>query len=68
MFEESKKLGLKNRDELRSLSLNEQRSLQEMAAKKIYNMQGNILFIDTIFSLKPQRAFIQDFRCILLIF
>ena len=34
MFEESKKLGVKNRDELRNLSISEQRSLQEMARSK----------------------------------
>ena len=34
MFEEAKKLGIENRDELRKLAVDEQKHLQAMAAKK----------------------------------
>lgn len=57
MFEESKKLGLKNRDELRNLSIDEQRSLQEMAAQKICGMQANVLLIDTHLFIRTSEGF-----------
>ena len=34
MFEESKKMGLKNRDEMRKLSIEDQHLLQDIACKK----------------------------------
>ncbi len=52
MFEESKKLGVKNRDELRNLSISEQRSLQEMVAQKIHGMRAEVLLIDTHLFIK----------------
>jgi adenylate kinase len=48
MFEEAKRtIGIKNRDELRKLSLQEQRRLQEMAALRIAKMQDSIVIVDT---------------------
>jgi adenylate kinase len=48
MFEEAKKIGVKNRDEIRGLSVEDQRSLQDMAAKRISEMNdNNIVIIDT---------------------
>lgn len=47
MFEESKKMGLKNRDEMRKLSIEDQHLLQDKAAKKIAQMSEEILIIDT---------------------
>ena len=47
MFEESKKMGLKNRDEMRKLSIENQHLLQDIAAKKIAQMNEEILIIDT---------------------
>ncbi|MFM7795718.1 MAG: AAA family ATPase, partial [Candidatus Nitrosotenuis sp.] len=35
MFEEAKKLGIENRDELRKIAVDEQKQLQALAAKKI---------------------------------
>ena len=35
MFEEAKKMGLKNRDEMRRMPIEDQRRLQEMAAQRI---------------------------------
>ena len=57
MFEESKKLGVKNRDELRNLSISEQRSLQEMAAQKIHGMRAEVLLIDTHLFIKTAEGF-----------
>ena len=47
MFEESKKMGLKNRDEMRKLSIEDQHLLQDIAAKRIAQMNEEILIIDT---------------------
>lgn len=47
MFEEAKKNGLKNRDELRNLATEEQIKLQKMAAEKIASLNENVVIIDT---------------------
>jgi adenylate kinase len=47
MFEEANKKGVNNRDEMRNLSILDQRSLQEDAAKRIARMKENIVIIDT---------------------
>ena len=47
MFEEANKNGIKNRDEMRNLSILDQRNLQEDAAKRIARMKENIVIIDT---------------------
>jgi adenylate kinase len=48
MFEQAKKLlSIKNRDELRKLSLEQQRSLQEMTANYIFSLSNEIVIIDT---------------------
>jgi adenylate kinase len=47
MFEEANKKGVNNRDEMRNLSILDQRSLQEDAAKRIARMEENIVIIDT---------------------
>ena len=47
MFEQAKLLSISNRDELRKLSIEKQRSLQEMAAKFIFSMDNEIVLIDT---------------------
>jgi len=47
MFEESKKMGLKNRDEMRKLSIEDQHLLQDIAATRIAQMNEEILIIDT---------------------
>jgi adenylate kinase len=57
MFEESKKLGITNRDDLRNLSISQQRSLQEMAAQKIRGMQADVLLIDTHLFIKTSEGF-----------
>ena len=47
MFEEAKKNGIKDRDDLRKLSVPEQKKLQSMAAKKIASLTDDIVIVDT---------------------
>ncbi|HKZ62458.1 MAG TPA: adenylate kinase [Nitrososphaera sp.] len=47
MFEEAKKMGLKSRDEMRRMPVEDQRRLQEMAAQRIAGMRDDIVLIDT---------------------
>src|SRR5688572_9324760 len=47
MFEEAKKMGLKNRDEMRRMSVEDQRQLQDLAAQRITEMKDDIVMIDT---------------------
>lgn len=47
MFEEAEKKGLKTRDDMRKLPIEDQRNLQEDAAKRIAEMRERIVIIDT---------------------
>ena len=47
MFEEAKKKGIKNRDELRKLSVPEQKELQSMTARKIASITDDVIIVDT---------------------
>lgn len=47
MFEEAKKNGIKDRDDLRKLSVPEQKKLQSMAAKKIASITDDVVIVDT---------------------
>ena len=47
MFEEAKKMGIKNRDELRILPIVKQKQLQKMAAEMLSNLSDDVIFIDT---------------------
>jgi adenylate kinase len=47
MFDEAKKIGLKNRDEMRKMPVQDQRRIQEMAAQRISEMKDDIVLIDT---------------------
>ena len=47
MLEEAKKNGIKDRDELRKLSMEKQTNLQKMAAQKIARLQDELVIIDT---------------------
>jgi adenylate kinase len=48
MFEEAKKkLGLKSRDDMRRMPVEDQRRLQEMAAQHIAEMKDDIVLVDT---------------------
>ena len=47
MFEEAKKMGIKNRDELRMLPIVKQKQLQKTAAEMLSNLSDDVIFIDT---------------------
>lgn len=47
MFEEAKKNGIKDRDEIRKLSMEQQQKLQKMAAERIAKLNDNVVIIDT---------------------
>jgi adenylate kinase len=47
MFEEAKKIGIKDRDELRKLSMDDQKNLQKLAAEKISQLKDDLVIIDT---------------------
>ena len=47
MFEEAQKIGIKDRDELRKLSMDEQKNLQKKAAEKIAKLEDDLVIIDT---------------------
>ena len=47
MLEEAKNNGVKDRDELRKLSMEKQTNLQKMAAEKIAKLQDDLVIIDT---------------------
>ena len=47
MFEEAKKNGIGSRDDLRKLSVPEQKKLQSMAAKKIASITDDVVIVDT---------------------
>ena len=47
MFEEAKKRGIKHRDEMRKLPIDEQRKLQIDAANSIAKMEADFLIVDT---------------------
>ena len=52
MLEEAHKMGVKNRDELRKLPLGKQRHFQQMAAKRISEIDDSIVMIDTHLFIK----------------
>lgn len=47
MFEEAKKTGLQNRDEMRKLPVEKQKQLQETAARRISEMHDDVVIVDT---------------------
>ncbi|MGH9924823.1 MAG: adenylate kinase, partial [Nitrososphaeraceae archaeon] len=47
MFDEARKMGIRDRDEMRKLSVNTQRRLQEMAARSISALRNVNIVIDT---------------------
>jgi adenylate kinase len=47
MLEEANKLNIKNRDEIRRLSIYEQKKLQNLAAEKISQINADVVIIDT---------------------
>lgn len=58
MFEEAKKSrGIQNRDDLRKLSVREQKELQSMAAKKIASITDEAVIVDTHAFISTKEGF-----------
>ena len=47
MFEEAVKMGVKHRDELRKMPVEQQRKLQDMTAQRIADMTDRVIMVDT---------------------
>jgi adenylate kinase len=57
MFEEAKKLGINDRDQLRKLSIDLQQKLQNMAANHISNLKESIVIVDTHLFIKTPSGY-----------
>ena len=57
MFEEAKKLGITNRDQMRKLSIDVQQKLQNMAADLISGRRESIVVIDTHLFIKTSSGY-----------
>lgn len=57
MFEEAKKLGINDRDELRKLKIHVQEKLQNRAAEHISSLKDSIVFVDTHLFIKTQSGY-----------
>ncbi len=57
MFDEAKKKGVQNRDDLRKLSVKEQRELQSMAARTIASISDDVVIVDTHAFISTQEGF-----------
>ena len=47
MFEEAQKNGIKDRDELRKLTMEQQKNLQKIASEKLSRLGDDLVIIDT---------------------
>lgn len=57
MLEEAKELGITHRDELRRMSIHEQKRLQELAATKIASMKDDVVLIDTHLFISTRQGY-----------
>ena len=57
MFEEALKYGIKDRDDLRKLSISQQQDLQRKAAERIAKLNDNVTIIDTHAFITTQAGF-----------
>lgn len=57
MFEEAKKKGIQSRDDLRKLTVKEQKELQSMAAKKIASIKDDAVIVDTHAFISTKEGF-----------
>jgi adenylate kinase len=57
MLEESRELHLTNRDQMRRLSVDEQRRLQQRAASRIAAMEGDLIIIDTHLLISTEEGY-----------
>jgi adenylate kinase len=52
MFEEARKLGVTDRDQMRKLPVKEQKALQSKAARRISELENELVFVDTHFFIR----------------
>lgn len=57
MFEEAKKLGINNRDQIRKLTVDVQQRLQNMAADHITSLNDLLVVVDTHLFIKTQSGY-----------
>ncbi len=57
MFDEAKKKGVQNRDDLRKLSVREQKELQSMAARTISAINDDVIIVDTHAFISTKEGF-----------
>jgi len=57
MFDEAKKKGVQNRDDLRKLSVKDQKELQSMAARTIASIADDVVIVDTHAFISTQEGF-----------
>lgn len=57
MFDQAKQLDINNRDQLRKLSIDQQRTLQEMTANFINSLGNDIVIIDTHLLISTEHGF-----------
>jgi adenylate kinase len=57
MFEEAKKLGINNRDQIRKLTVDVQQRLQNMAADHITSLHDLLVIVDTHLFIKTQSGY-----------
>jgi adenylate kinase len=57
MFDEAKKMGVKDRDQMRKLPVDQQRLLQTRAAQQISQLKSSIIFVDTHFLIKTAEGY-----------
>jgi adenylate kinase len=57
MFDEAKKKGVQNRDDLRKLSVKEQKELQSVAARTIASITDDVVIVDTHAFISTQEGF-----------
>ncbi len=58
MFEEAQKLGISNRDEMRKLSVDEQKNLQIKSAQTIAQINADVVLIDTHLFIKTNSGYL----------
>ena len=57
MFDEAKKKGVQNRDDLRKLSVKEQKELQSTAARTISSISDDVIIVDTHAFISTKEGF-----------
>ncbi len=57
MFDEAKKKGVQNRDDLRKLSVKEQKELQSLAARTISSITDDVVIVDTHAFISTKEGF-----------